>query len=262
MPDKIIYPNASAQISAFLEAAQKQSEELQAAMRSLIRLFTDLAHDAYKAQQTFTESITEGFKSLVSALDKAEYLGGLGWTIPMQATPAEYIELMSGIGDIDSADEVFKKYYMEDNASRLQYLKKGILSSKDLLQWKSVIEEALLNYDEGRPRSCVALLLPMIEGVTATKFSCPNFHKREAREIFFGTKLNAIKNPEDNLIYFLWRSYKGFTETLFKYIDFCSKSTKPSVLNRHWLLHGRSILSSNETDCLRLFQALETIARL
>ena len=59
----------------------------------------------------------------------------------------------------------------------------------------------------------------------------------------------------------VWRSYKGFAEALYAYVDFHA-SEKPAFLNRHYILHGRGIADSNLTDCLRLPQALHTLTAL
>ena len=127
-------------------------------------------------------------------------------------------------------------------------------------EWKAILEEAFLDLEDGRFGSCVALLLPLVEGVTAIKFSAPRFHKKRERDKFFLGKLNAVKRG--SLKDFAWRSYRGFAETVFQEVKFDVRLRKPAILKRHYLLHGRGIYNSNLSDCLRLLQALHTITAL
>jgi len=211
---------------------------------------------------SMNRDLREAFKRFQSALEKAEDLGKIGWTLPVDATPGEVTGLMESISDIESADKVFIDFYAEDGAIRLEWLKKRLRSSPDLQQWKAVLEEAITNYSEGRHRSCVALLLPLIEGVTAKKFKEPQFHKEKSRKKFFSDKLKDENENTSLISSYMWRSYRGFAETLFKAVNFSAPFDCQQSLNRHWLLHGRGILESNPSDSLRLLQALGTIVEL
>jgi hypothetical protein len=179
-------------------------------------------------------------------------LGGLGWTIPSIATPAEYSALVATIHDISSADKAFTKFYIENERERLKALKRNLLKCLDFQSWAPALREAFLDLDDGRHRSCTALLLPIIEGATSIRF--PGFSSKK-QESFFKNKLKVIK--DGTIIMYMWRSYRAFAKNFFK-----SCSTTPSLINRHWLLHGRDIPSSNLSDCLRLLQTLETLTHL
>ena len=208
------------------------------------------------------EKVKEAFELTGQALEKAELLGTLGWTLPMNATPGEIVCLIFSIKDIPSADKAFTNYYMEHNATRLKCLETDLLTSNELQQWRPVLEEAILDLDDSRYRSCIALLLPLIEGVSAINFSTPQFHKKTDREKFFLDKLQAERQGSLTEHIWIWRSFKGFAEVFFKFIDFKDPSCKPSLLNRPWILHGRGIPDPNLSDCLRLLQALDTISLL
>lgn len=206
------------------------------------------------------EAIKGALSHLRETLARAEILGTLGWTVPLHATPGEYEALVSGITDVASADAAFTDYYTAEGGIRFRDLKEKLLACDDLDQWKPVLQEAILNLEEGRYRSCIALMLPLVEGVTAVKFSTPQFQKKRERDKFFAAKLEGAE--AGSLEGYLWRSYKGFTEMLFQSVDFDGPSRKPVLLNRHYLLHGRGIPDANLGDCLRLFQAVDTITAL
>lgn len=190
---------------------------------------------------------------------KAELLGKLGWTVPMQATPREFVLLVDKVSDVQTADAAFLEYYKED-CGRSAELEGAVLNNAQLQRWNPVIEEALVNLKDARYRSCVALLLPLVEGVFAFKFSAPEFSRQTGRQRFFANKL--LNTKPDRMDHWLWQSLKGFTEVLFQRVDFSDPSRAPNILNRHWLLHGRGIVQANLTDCLRILQALDTIVSL
>jgi hypothetical protein len=198
------------------------------------------------------KAITRGFAAVPSILDKAELLGGLGWTIPGIASPAEYSELVATIHDISSADKAFTEFYIENERERLKELKGNLLNCRDFRAWAPALQEAFLDLDDGRNRSCTALLLPLVEGATLIRL--PGF-KSKRLEIFFKNKFKVVK--DGTLSMYMWRSYRAFARNFFK-----SCSATPSLINRNWLLHGRDIPSSNLSDCLRLLQTLETLAHL
>jgi hypothetical protein len=194
------------------------------------------------------------------AQKKAEILGAFGWTPPMDATPAEFVAIMNSVHDIPSAEKALTIYYTERNAIRLKRLKRRLMACAYLNRWKPALKEAILNLNEGRYRSSVALLLPLVEGVTAIKFKELHLEKANVRERFFKKKMDAIN--DGYLKKSLWRSLNRFFILLFEYADFEDLSYKPRFLNRPWLLHGRGIADSKMSDCLTLLQTLDIITVL
>ena len=224
---------------------------------------TDMAAVAQRwatACEELNEAIELGLKSLGESFEKGVVLGTLGWTFPMNATIPECKKLLKLSTDIRSADEAFTCYYTEYDGGRLKMLERNLLKSRNLQEWKPCLEEVILDLHDGRRRSCIALLLPLVEGVTAINFSAPQIQKKPERDRFFRDKL-AVVEP-GSVSEFVWRSYKGFVEVLFQQIDFGRPLSRPPVLNRHYLLHGRGIAEGNLSDCLRLLQALHTIIAL
>jgi len=237
--------------------------------KHMTQSFDRLAEHMTQSFDRLISELNEGLKTFWTKLDnnfvdalekahgtpeKAKLIAELGWVIPSHATLTEYAAIIAPISDIKSADEAFTNYYLSDNAIELKGLKTDLLKCSDIKTWQPALEEAFLNLDEGRNMSCIALLLPLIDGVTSIKFSEPNFYKLNNRKAFFREKLRMA---ETRLIKYLWQSYEAFADNFFK-----SCQSSPSFLNRNWLLHGRDIPSSNLSDCLRLLQALETITYL
>jgi SAM-dependent methyltransferase len=209
------------------------------------------------AWKELDQAMELSLKSLDETFEEGVVLGTLGWTFPISATLSECKKLLKLSTDIRSADDAFSCYYTKNDGIRLKALEHKLLESRNLQRWKPSLEEAILNLHDGRHRSCIALLLPLVEGVTAINFSAPQIQKKTERDRFFRDKLAAVR--PGSVSKFVWRSYKGFAEVLFQQIDFDGPLSKPPLLNRHYLLHGRGISEGNLSDCLRLLQALDTI---
>jgi len=194
------------------------------------------------------------------AQKKAELLGAFGWTPPMDATPAEFVAIMNSVHDIPSADKALTKYYTEHNATRLKRLKRRLLACASLNRWKPVLKEAILNLNERRYRSSVALLLPLVEGITAINFKESHLERGPERKRFLKKKIDAIE--DGYLKKSLWQSINNFFVLFFAHADFENLSYKPRFLNRNWLSHGRGIADAKISDCLRLLQTIDIITVL
>ncbi len=208
-----------------------------------------------RAWNILCRNFVKEFKKAPDSLEKVKSLGKIGWTIPSSATTEEYETLFSSISSVPSMGRAFKYYYLKNRAQHFALLKFNILHCVGLEAWKAAISEAFLDFDDHRYRSCTALLLPLIEGITSDKFSATKFYKKKHRDSFFERKLAAAKLGSMNHI--LWSSYREFSNSFFG-----SHDTKPPSINRHWLLHGHDIPTSDPGDCLRLFQTIETITYL
>jgi hypothetical protein len=62
----------------------------------------------------------------------------------------------------------------------------------------------------------------------------------------------------DSFTDYFWRSIKAFVDQVFTKAG----KSRPPMLNRHWILHGRGISDGTQVDCLRLLQAVRTLERL
>ena len=55
-------------------------------------------------------------------------------------------------------------------------------------------------------------------------------------------------------------SYDKFIRKLYQKTDFTTE--EPDNINRHWLLHGRSAFEIEELDCIRLFNAVQSLCMI
>jgi hypothetical protein len=267
-------PRFKSVFEGFLNSQSALNEQVSRSLSNLNLMMSEVSNNlkpAFLAIDGLRSQIDDAFKGLWVKLDerfaatleevhetpqKAKLIAGLGWVLPNRASLPEYIEIIAPVRDILSADLAFTNYYMKDDALELRALKEDLLSKAEIMRWKPALEEAFMDLDDGRRMSCIALLLPLIDGLTSYKFAEPNFFKLKDRKAFFAKKICEAKKKGFLNRYF-WQSYEAFAENLYS-----SCQSSPSFINRHWLLHGRDIPSSNICDCLRLLQTIETIIKL
>lgn len=205
-------------------------------------------------------SLGERIERFTSTIDKgAQELGSWGWTIPMEAPIEDCIWLLEQSTDYAAADKAFTEYYTADNYCRLRALENKLLSCKALEPWRARLDEAIRDVADDRLISCIAVLIPLIEGITEKRFSEAKFSKARGRNKFFSDRLKKVEPGSTDQ--YRWRAYKGFIAEFFKPYSSEESSNPPPALNRHWFSHGRTI-NPNLSDCLRLLQALDTISEL
>lgn len=70
----------------------------------------------------------------------------------------------------------------------------------------------------------------------------------------------AVRTRDPKAIRLAWVSVQAFLDVVFLHHPF--SASKPPLINRHWICHGRDVPEWGKVDCLRLFQALDTIAAI
>src|ERR1039458_98165 len=213
-----------------------------------------------EAQEKWLKLSTDLFKpneaSLKAAdetLRKAELLGRFGWTLPMQMT-ARHVYTLLNIDDPGRINECFVDFYTINDSKRDEWLRNELLSSPLLEPWRELLIQCCNAYRREEFLITVPSLLLVLEGSLAK----PENDKLtgEHRKAFFGKKLRPLS--ENGMDRFIWRSVETFFDWLYEFRRF--DSARPSHINRHWILHGRDIPDWDRADCLRLFQALQTIS--
>lgn len=187
----------------------------------------------------------------------AESLAKLGWLFPKNLTPREIDDLVAEYGDDSvSLDGWFEEFYAVDQGAEFRALAARLLRRANLRTWRSSLRECLWAYRRGKYRVTIPTLLTTIEGlvseVTGTiqdHGTNPSNHWRD----------RAPKPPDGFLLEIEWNAILAFLETLWSRRHF--DSTPPDRLNRHWVQHGRRPELGTRADALRLFAAVDFIAR-
>jgi len=190
----------------------------------------------------------------VSAVRYCETLGDMGWAFPLDMQPRDYVPIAEESTSCEKADAAFLKYYTDNDGQAYMRLMDRIINDSGLQECKEFLEEVSQAYDDGHYRVCVAALLPMLDHIAQKAWDAPLSIKGKAHKSL-ERKIGVLP---DSFTDQFWKSTKAFLDRVFASVG----KSKPTTLNRHWILHGRGISDGTQVDCLRLLQALRTLARL
>ena len=104
---------------------------------------------------------------------------------------------------------------------------------------------------------CATSLLSVIEGILS-EFSDD---KQDVRMMkVCQKKVDTFPSTGSTIQKHIWLSYNNFIRNLYQKSDF--SADEPETINRHWLLHGRSDFEIDEMDCIRLFNAVQSLCMI
>jgi hypothetical protein len=177
-------------------------------------------------------------------------LGQAGWTIPLEWVPSAYQRFVDNI-PVDQFDKAFVAYYSADSEKEAKGLFAHLLAAPGLAGWRTPLRQAIWAFTHRKYHITGTALLPILEGAVA----------RAAKQTSVRTKEHAADAYEKARYTrkLIWASVRAFLDTLYEYHPF-SSSSPPDALNRHWVLHGRATRRWTKADCLRLFQAIDTVS--
>jgi hypothetical protein len=148
------------------------------------------------------------------------------------------------------------RLYDADGRRYFKRLAEELLNRGVLARWRVLLEQTVSAYRRREFAITIPALLIVCEGIlmrgkgNRTDLRVVVCERAEAEQCKSPESINAI----------LWRNVHSFVDELFKRSDF--SGAPPGRLNRHWILHGRDASSWSQADCLRLFQAVDTISTL
>jgi hypothetical protein len=193
-------------------------------------------------------------KALEKAGMASEHLARLGWTLPMSLGPRDLVELSEK--SADDVDCFFVDFYTENNGEELRLLRKELATRLSLGQWKQLLEQCFESLEAKRHIITVPALLSVLDGVVAKAGNKSLSWRMDPKRICADKAAAAGESVER----WMWRSLELFLEKLFQPAEF--SGTRPTLINRNWILHGRDAAEWAIADSLRLFNALQTIDSL
>jgi hypothetical protein len=179
-----------------------------------------------------------------------------GWTAPSWMIPREAGEL----GEVSDSeiDDYFLRNYLGDgpNEGQLKRTSERLLNSAGMEKWRDLLEEVFDCMGKGKHKVCVPSLVSVLEGFIA---ECLYKEvKSSRRDLSVSVALKRTKWHESgDFTGLFWASAVVFLDHLFAHADF--ESPRPTFINRHWILHGRSATDWTATDALKLVNALATL---
>ena len=214
-----------------------------------------------KLQNAFQKHIEEEAKKSVAQLDKTldsvvDKLSSDGWTLPAELG----IYAVNVIGQTDEIEDVnafLAEYFTRDDYRATKSMIDFILQSQIREPLKALVQQCWEAFQNRLYAVCSTSLLSVIEGVLS-EFGDD---KRDVR------MMRICQHHVDNfpvngstIEKHVWISYNIFIRKLYEKSDF--NAAEPDEINRHWLLHGRSDFEQTEIDCIRLFNAVQSLCMI
>ncbi len=210
-----------------------------------------------RAMSSFTERIASSMRETDRAIlehqDAAYRLGRCGWTLPMRMSIPSVIDLLRDLPAESDLDEAFGAIYAEKRQRRLREVTDELCRRKSLEYWRPLLGECVASYYAKRYLITIPSLVSIFEGTLA--MTTNTFLAKPSRAI--SSPRNKRAAGQWGLDVILWASIQGFTERLFENVP----SWEPRPLNRHRILHGRDEQRWARVDAIRLFTAIDAVAR-
>lgn len=208
--------------------------------------------------EAMNKHIQEETKKSVVAFDKTldgvtDKLKPIGWTLPAELG-IYAINVIGNTEEITDIEKFFETYFTQDDYKFTKAMIQEILEEPISPGLKKMVNECWTAFNSKLYAVCATSLLSVIEGILS-EFGDD---KTDVRMMKICQK-HVDEFPEDgsSILKHVWISYNNFIRNLYQKSDF--NLDEPVEVNRHWLLHGRSDFEIEEIDCLRLFNAVESL---
>ena len=173
----------------------------------------------------------------------------------MTFSPRELVELVEHGSTNQDVEQYMLDYFTQAQGGHFRHLRGSVLCSQALRGWRGLLEQCFDAYKRQHYLVSIPALLSVIEGAVAENAGMLKTRRVNPKTIVLDLENSA---PPGSMELLLWRSTRIVLDALFANSDF--GGPHPGQLNRHWVLHGRDHTQWTQTDALRLFNLLATIA--
>ena len=185
-------------------------------------------------------------------MEPAAYsLGRSGWTVPTWG-PLFLAEDLVQMIPQEQFDALFEHEYRADRRKLEREMFERLLSAPTLRRWEPLLAEVRVAYRRKHYLVAVPALLAVLEG--SVVFAANRVSSKRQLQRVLNDELAKSTWSYGRVA---WASLAGFVGVVFGSHQF--SKTPPARLNRHWVMHGRDEPRWQRVDCLRLFQALDTL---
>lgn len=202
----------------------------------------------------FDEEVKKKVSELDKTLDVAvEKLVKEGWTLPAEL-PITAVNALGNTDILDDVNSFMEQFYAYDDYRNMKAMLKGIQESKIKEGLKKLVNECWNVFNSKMYAICATSLLSVIEGILS-EFSDD---KQDVRMMKVCQKhVDSFPSDGSTIMKHVWISYNQFIRNLYQKSDFTAN--EPDIINRHWLLHGRSDFEVEEIECMKLFNAIHSL---
>lgn len=202
----------------------------------------------------FDEEVKKKVSELDKTLDVAvEKLVKEGWTLPAEL-PITAVNALGNTDILDDVNSFMEQFYAYDDYRNMKAMLKGIQESKIKEGLKKLVNECWNAFNSKMYAICATSLLSVIEGILS-EFSDD---KQDVRMMKVCQKhVDSFPSDGSTIMKHVWISYNQFIRNLYQKSDFTANEL--DIINRHWLLHGRSDFEVEEIECMKLFNAIHSL---
>ena len=180
--------------------------------------------------------------SVVYVLSKAQYVM---WDMP----DIELQELVLASTDIN---KTLSEYHQNSNYSHIADTAEKCLAHPLIIPYSSLFKQSYDAFAEGKTELSCMGLVPIIDGLLPLNTSTggmTNFKKR-VNNLYDKVIQNEELATDEYNLFILYTTFKNAVDILIGSSDF--SQPEPDYLNRHWLMHGRSVKPKTKLDCIKL----------
>ncbi|KXL53769.1 hypothetical protein CLNEO_09950 [Anaerotignum neopropionicum] len=192
--------------------------------------------------------LSEEYRSLV------EYIAQVGWTIPLNIDIQRFQKIKQLIGNDVELEQYFINYY---SGGEFRLMCRKIEKTIENDAQRVLFNECVDAFENGKFSICITTLLTVLEGQISFFGDDPT-DVRMMRICCF--RATDEMNKKHNIKSLCWLSMNKFIKNLYQKSDF--SQPEPCMINRHWIQHGRTGRLVEKADCIRVFNALSTIASI
>ncbi len=208
-------------------------------------------------QQLNKQQAKENINRFDDTLDRVvDKLANDGWTLPSELGIYE-VNVIGQTEKIEDINEFLFTYFTRNDYEVFNKMLDGILASKIREPLKKMIYECRQAYTNKLYIVCAVALIPVIEGILSE--FCDNKNNIRMMRIC-KNQVDALSCDGSVIEKHIWKSYNTFIQNLYEKSDFSGE--EPVKINRHWILHGRSNYEQEEADCIRLFNAVQSLCMI
>ncbi|HEY4218822.1 MAG TPA: hypothetical protein VGM67_16895 [Gemmatimonadaceae bacterium] len=208
-----------------------------------------------EAEAAFGRAVAERRRLLRPVYER---LGSWGWVAPPWGS--EVLFENGGIWTSQAAaDAYFLREYRKNRGRRLRQLFTDMERYPVLTSRAELLRQVRSGMRKRMFLVCVPALFALLEAMLleyAGLLATPTIRVMAVADSI----VEAAEPKEDyEILHWLgWVAVRAFVHSLFEKRSFDQPA--PPRANRHWIMHGRSLLATGELECLQLLQAIESIA--
>lgn len=168
------------------------------------------------------------------------------------------IEFSETICSSNNVDNTIQHYYFENDNDRMNMLIYRCRQATQLSKYQELYTQIIDAYQINHYQLACIGMFSIIDGVLSdvSQMNSTNFEKRiesVKEKIDSEIELNEI----DRKTLCIYNSINPSKKSIFGYSDF--SKPEPDLLNRHWILHGRTRKEYTKYDFLKILLCLDAI---